>query len=46
MPDESSLLDQLEEWLEQQVARNLYDLSSRAIETMERMSNELCRSSS
>ena len=42
MPDDLSLLDRLEEWLEAQVPRNLNDLPHRMLETMERMSNEIC----
>ena len=42
MPDDLSLLDQLEEWLESQVPTNLHDLPYRILETMERVSNELC----
>lgn len=42
MPDDLSLLDQLEEWLEAQVPTNLHDLPYRMLETMERVSNELC----
>jgi hypothetical protein len=45
MPDDLSLLDQLEEWLEAQVPSNLQDLPYRMLETMERVSNELCMSS-
>ncbi|KAK1924121.1 hypothetical protein DB88DRAFT_489160 [Papiliotrema laurentii] len=41
MPDDLSLLDRLEEWLEAQVPRNLNDLPHRMLETMERMSNEI-----
>ena len=44
MPDDLSLLDQLEEWLEAQVPTNLHDLPYRMLETMERVSNELCMS--
>ncbi|KAK4689071.1 hypothetical protein P7C73_g1033, partial [Tremellales sp. Uapishka_1] len=41
MPDDSTLLAQLEEWLEAQVPTNLHDLPYRMLETMERVSNEL-----
>ena len=41
MPDDLSLLDQLEEWLESQVPHNIHDFPLRMLETMERMSNEL-----
>jgi hypothetical protein len=42
MPDDLSFLDQLEEWLEAQVPANLHELPYRMLETMERVSNELC----
>lgn len=42
MPDDLSLLDQLEEWLEAQVPTNLHDLPFRIMDTMERVSNEIC----
>lgn len=41
-PDDISLLEQLEEWLESQVPSNLHELPFRMLETMERVSNELC----
>jgi hypothetical protein len=44
MPDDTSLIDQLEAWLESQVPTNLHDLPYRMLETMERVSNELCQS--
>lgn len=44
MPDDLSLLDQLEEWLEAQVPNDLQGLPYRMLETMERVSNELCPS--
>ena len=42
MPDDLSFLDQLEEWLEAQVPQNFHEFPLRMLETMERMSNELC----
>lgn len=42
MPDDLNFLDQLEEWLEAQVPRDLHGLPYRMLETMERMSNEIC----
>lgn len=42
MPDDLSLLDQLEEWLEAQVPTNLHELPMRMLDRMERMSNEIC----
>lgn len=42
MPPELSFLDQLEEWLEDQVPTNLHDLPYKMLETMERVSNEIC----
>ena len=42
MPDASNLLDQLEEWLEAQVPTNLHDLPYKMLETMERVTTELC----
>lgn len=41
-PEDLSFLDQLEEWLEAQVPRDLGGLPHRMLETMERMSNEIC----
>lgn len=46
MPDDLSYLDQLEEWLESQVPSNLNELPMRMLETMERVSNEICQSES
>ena len=43
MPEDTSLIEQLERWLEAQVPTNLQDLPYRMLETMERVSNELCR---
>jgi hypothetical protein len=43
MPDDLSFLDQLEEWIEAQVPPNLHDLPYRMLETMERVSNEICK---
>ena len=45
MPDDLSILDQLEEWLEAQVPPDLHDLPSKMLETMERVTNEICASS-
>lgn len=42
--DDLSFLDQLEDWLEQQVPTNLHELPYRMLETMERISTELCQS--
>jgi hypothetical protein len=42
MPDTNTLLDQLEEWLEAQVPTNLHDLPYKMLETMERVTTELC----
>jgi hypothetical protein len=44
MPGQETLLDQLEEWLQAQVPSDLQDLPFRMLETMERVSNELCMS--
>lgn len=42
MPDEVSLLDQLEEWLEAQIPNNLHELPVKLFESLERISNEIC----
>ena len=42
MPDTNTILDQLEEWLEAQVPTNLHDLPYKMLETMERVTTELC----
>lgn len=42
MPDTNTLLDQLEEWLEAQVPTNLHELPYKMLETMERVTTELC----
>ena len=47
MPDDLSILDQLEDWLEAQVPpnlHNLHDLPFKMLETMERVTNEICES--
>lgn len=44
MPDDLSLLDQLEEWLESQIPTDLHDFPTRMLEKMERMSNDICAS--
>ncbi|KAK6910212.1 hypothetical protein I203_104244 [Kwoniella mangroviensis CBS 8507] len=41
MPDDLSFLDQLEEWLDNQVPNNLHDLPYKMLETMEKVTNEL-----
>jgi hypothetical protein len=46
MPEENSLLVQLEEWLEAQVPNNLGELPYRLYETMERITEEICTFSS
>lgn len=43
-PEDLSLLDQLEEWIESQIPRDLHDLPYRMLDTMERVSNEICMS--
>ena len=42
MPDDLSILDLLEEWLEAQVPPDLHDLPFKMLETMERVTNEIC----
>lgn len=44
MPEDPSLLVQLEEWLEAQVPNNLGELPYRLYETMERITEEICTS--
>ncbi|WRT66264.1 uncharacterized protein IL334_003217 [Kwoniella shivajii] len=41
MPDDLSFLDQLEEWLENQVPNNLHELPYKMLETVENITNEL-----
>ncbi|WVW83791.1 hypothetical protein I302_105812 [Kwoniella bestiolae CBS 10118] len=41
MPDDLSFLDQLEEWLDNQVPNNLHELPYKMLETMEKVTNEL-----
>jgi hypothetical protein len=43
MPEDTSLIEQLERWLETQLPTNLQDLPYRMLETMERVSNEICK---
>ncbi len=42
MPDDLSILDQFEDWLEAQVPPNLHDFPFKMLETMERVTNEIC----
>lgn len=44
MPPDLTLLEQLEQWFDAQVPDNLHDLPFKMLESVERISNELCES--